>query len=138
MGLHEQGANAFVKASRALLETIKAAGGDMRLSRIIDMSTTDLLVLCGLNDIQFTYSGAEVPKPTQESLQDMLDDWDADETVEYQSRVYTSEYREAPSGRGPHAAEWLDKPHRLVYDLCTEVDRLRMEIQALREKHENN
>jgi len=33
---------------------------------------------------------------------------------------YTLEdYRDAPSGIGPLAAEWKDKPHRLVYDLCT-------------------
>lgn len=28
------------------------------------------------------------------------------------------EYRNAPSGIGPLAAQWKDKPHRLVYDLC--------------------
>jgi len=39
--------------------------------------------------------------------------------------VNTSEYMEAPSGRGPHAYTWEDKPHRLVYRLCSEVDRLR-------------
>lgn len=27
------------------------------------------------------------------------------------------EYRQAPSGVGPHALNWADKPHRLVYDL---------------------
>ncbi len=36
----------------------------------------------------------------------------------------TKDYREAPSGMGPLALEWKDKPHRLVYDLCTEVERL--------------
>lgn len=35
------------------------------------------------------------------------------------------DYRSAPSGVGPLAAEWRDKPHRLVYDLCEEVQRLR-------------
>lgn len=28
----------------------------------------------------------------------------------------------APSGVGPLAAEWKDKPHRLVYDLCTALE----------------
>jgi hypothetical protein len=36
----------------------------------------------------------------------------------------TEDYRNAPSGIGPLAAEWKDKPHRLVYDLCREVERL--------------
>ena len=36
----------------------------------------------------------------------------------------THAYRDAPSGKGPLAAAWRDKPHRLVYDLAGEVDRL--------------
>ncbi len=36
----------------------------------------------------------------------------------------TEDYRNAPSGIGPLAAEWKDKPHRLVYDLAREVERL--------------
>jgi hypothetical protein len=28
------------------------------------------------------------------------------------------DYHKAPSGMGPLAATWADKPHRLVYDLC--------------------
>jgi hypothetical protein len=42
----------------------------------------------------------------------------------------TRDYRLAPSGVGPLAAEWADKPHRLVYDLCGEVERLRDVIAA--------
>jgi hypothetical protein len=34
-------------------------------------------------------------------------------------------YRQAPGGEGPHAATWKDKPHRLIYDLCGHVHRLR-------------
>lgn len=37
----------------------------------------------------------------------------------------TEDYRYAPGGEGPQAATWKDKPHRLIYDLCTEVERLR-------------
>jgi len=32
------------------------------------------------------------------------------------------DYRNAPSGIGPLAAEWKDKPHRLVYDLCAALE----------------
>lgn len=45
--------------------------------------------------------------------------------------INTADYRNAPSGIGPRAAEWKDKPHRLVYDLCTEVERLREAISAM-------
>lgn len=31
------------------------------------------------------------------------------------------DYRNAPSGIGPLAAEWRDKPHRLVYDLINRL-----------------
>ena len=34
----------------------------------------------------------------------------------------TDDYRDAPSGIGPLAAEWKDKPHRLVYDLCRALE----------------
>ena len=34
----------------------------------------------------------------------------------------TDDYRNAPSGIGPLAAEWRDKPHRLVYDLCRALE----------------
>jgi hypothetical protein len=37
----------------------------------------------------------------------------------------TEDYRNAPSGIGPLAAQWADKPHRLVYDLAGEVERIR-------------
>lgn len=38
--------------------------------------------------------------------------------------VDTAHYRNAPSGIGPLADTWRDKPHRLVYDLCAVVDAL--------------
>lgn len=40
----------------------------------------------------------------------------------------TEDYRLAPSGEGPHAATWEDKPHRLVYDLCGEIERLHQRL----------
>jgi hypothetical protein len=36
----------------------------------------------------------------------------------------THDYRIAPGGDGPQAADWADKPHRLIYDLCAEIERL--------------
>lgn len=47
----------------------------------------------------------------------------------------TDDYRKAMSGEGTFGTlgyEWSDKPHRLVYDLCGEVDALRAEIVALK------
>jgi len=32
------------------------------------------------------------------------------------------DYYNAPSGEGPLAAQWIDKPHRLLYDLCTVLE----------------
>jgi hypothetical protein len=34
-------------------------------------------------------------------------------------------YMLAPGGDGPQADTWKDKPHRLIYDLCAEITRLR-------------
>lgn len=39
--------------------------------------------------------------------------------------IVMEDYRNAPSGIGPLAHEWRNKPHRLVYDLCSEIERLR-------------
>lgn len=39
-------------------------------------------------------------------------------------RGTADDYRVAPSGEGPQASEWLNKPHRLVYDLAGEVKHL--------------
>jgi hypothetical protein len=39
-------------------------------------------------------------------------------------KVTIGDYRNAPSGMGPLANQWRDKPHRLIYDLCSEVERL--------------
>ncbi|WWT39560.1 hypothetical protein [Microcystis phage Mae-JY02] len=32
--------------------------------------------------------------------------------------------RDAVNGKGPKAYDWSDKPHRLIYDLCREIERL--------------
>ena len=42
----------------------------------------------------------------------------------------TMPYRLAPSGYGDQALEWMDKPTRLVYDLCDEIERLQSLLLA--------
>ena len=61
-----------------------------------------------------TYEGRESTTPTEAGPTSRLPHALAD-------------YRNAPSGLGPLAAEWKDKPHRLVYALAAEVTRLRIE-----------
>ena len=39
------------------------------------------------------------------------------------------EYREGVSGDGPHAEEWKNKPHRLVYDLIYEAQGARNKLK---------
>jgi hypothetical protein len=40
----------------------------------------------------------------------------------------TFECRLAVANEGPRAYTWSDKPHRLVYDLCCEIERLNQQI----------
>jgi hypothetical protein len=40
------------------------------------------------------------------------------------------DYYLAPGGEGPLAAEWNDKPHRLIYDLLGEVQALRSALRS--------
>ena len=47
------------------------------------------------------------------------------------SDLNLEDYRNAPSGVGLLASMWRDKPHRLVYDLVKEVERLRAIVRAL-------
>ena len=52
----------------------------------------------------------------------------------------TDDYRKALSGEGDTWSlgyEWSDKPHRLVYDLCGEIDALRVDVlRAIRSDRE--
>ena len=41
------------------------------------------------------------------------------------NKLSTEEYRQALENEGRLAGEWKDKPYRLVYDLCNEIDSLR-------------
>ena len=43
----------------------------------------------------------------------------------------TYHLRRAVSGGGDYADEWDDKPHRLIYDACREIERLTAIIQEL-------
>lgn len=40
--------------------------------------------------------------------------------------------RGAPSGLGPWASEWTDKPHRIVYDLASALETAAAELSALK------
>lgn len=52
----------------------------------------------------------------------------------------TVDYRMSMSEDGPMYYAWVDKPHRLVYDLCSEIERradieiaLRKQVECLTE-----
>ena len=45
----------------------------------------------------------------------------------------THDLRIAVSGEGPRAYDWQDKPHRLLYDACAEIETQAREIERLRE-----
>jgi hypothetical protein len=44
----------------------------------------------------------------------------------------TYHLRLAPGGEGDYASEWKNKPHRLIYDACREIERLTVIIQELK------
>ncbi len=56
----------------------------------------------------------------------LVDDQSASRNMMLQGDV--EDYRLAPSGEGPLADTWKDKPHRLIYDLVNEVKRLKLEL----------
>jgi hypothetical protein len=35
---------------------------------------------------------------------------------------FTLQFRQAVNGDGPRAYDWSDKPHRLIYDLCSYIE----------------
>jgi hypothetical protein len=45
--------------------------------------------------------------------------------------INTNDFRNAPTGEGPYAEIWRDKPHRIVYTLCTEIERLQAQVTEL-------
>ena len=49
----------------------------------------------------------------------------------------TQTYRIAPGGEGDQAFNWKDKPHRLIYDLCEEIELLQA-ILKTKEKERND
>ena len=44
----------------------------------------------------------------------------------------TYECRMAIEGDGPRSGDWADKPHRLVFDLCREIEHLRLSLSEAR------
>ena len=46
------------------------------------------------------------------------------------------DYSTAPSGEGPLASVWNDKPHRLVYDLVAEIERKNRAVDKAKGKLE--
>ena len=44
----------------------------------------------------------------------------------------TYHLRRAVSGEGDYQYDWKDKPHRLIYDACREIERLSAIIEELK------
>ena len=51
---------------------------------------------------------------------------------------FVEDYKNAPSGEGPLASTWEDKPHRLIYDLCQEIRKMQRERLDQGSENENN
>lgn len=96
---------------------------------VTDQDITDAQNILGLGD-----KGVDHP------LRHLRHELDYEKTLrfnretEHPEALDTDDYRTAPGGNGPKAFTWKDKPHRLVYDLCEEVERVRAVNAALREK----
>lgn len=46
-----------------------------------------------------------------------------------------TDYRNAPSGKGPLAGQWADKPHRIAYDMARVLSALQIRLDELRDRH---
>lgn len=56
-------------------------------------------------------------------------------TARMRPETTTDDYRNALMGSdefGSLGYDWDDKPHRLVYDLCGEVDHLRQQLESIK------
>ena len=62
----------------------------------------------------------------------MSDSIDRPETSTPSPDLNYDNFRNAPSGLGPLAFTWKDKPHRLLYDLCDDAVRWKAEAERLR------
>ena len=60
----------------------------------------------------------DIKEPTREQLEQLQ----RDAGIPHLPTVETYWHRKAMSGEGPHAFEWTDKPHRLVFDLCRIIE----------------
>ena len=53
-------------------------------------------------------------------------------TIRGKSAGTTDDFRRAPSGDLPLGPAWINKPHRLVYDLCSALEEQADELARLR------
>lgn len=74
------------------------------------------------------FSGTNTPTRISDNQDDL------DYIVSHSRRLEhkLSDYITAPSDIGPLAQTWKDKPQHVVYDLVTEIKRLRSVLQSLR------
>ena len=77
------------------------------------------------NQIDFQTDIAPVP---QEELERLKNDCE----IPDMPTQLTYHLRRAVSGGGDYADDWEDKPHRLVYDACREIERLTAIIEELK------
>lgn len=60
-----------------------------------------------------------------------LDPQDKGRDIKARMHGSINDYMIAPSGDGPLGPEWLNKPHRLIYDLCGTVQELEQQLASL-------
>jgi hypothetical protein len=53
-----------------------------------------------------------------------------DAGIPHMPTALTYDLRLAVAGEGPRAFEWTDKPHRLLYDACREIEALADRLEA--------
>lgn len=51
-----------------------------------------------------------------------------------QQGLTTEDFRHAVGNEGPLAGQWADKPHRLVYDLCSEIEATERKLKLVKER----
>lgn len=61
-----------------------------------------------------------IEDPTQEELEKLK----RFAGIPHMPTQITYALRKAVSGEGPRAYDWSDKPHRLLYDACREIERI--------------
>ena len=80
-----------------------------------------------MNNNQIDFQTDITPVP-QEELERLKNDCE----IPDMPTQLTYHLRRAVSGGGDYADDWEDKPHRLVYDACREIERLTAIIEELK------